>query len=165
MKRLNLIKPYDDEKLVWNESEGQYELTFEYCKSEFECNFRDDDTLKKRIKKNSRKVYRFIEYRVNQYNKPIVVGLLARTNEGRKFIFDILRTQFESDVETGYNDLSGTPAVNLANGQVIDRNELWKNQISVDAEQIFDNSSTYFGINLGYQGVFPPYFFILFRNV
>ena len=166
MKQLKVLdKPYDDEKMKWNEEEGQYVLTFEYAKENYEPNFKDDNTLKRRLKKNSRVVYDFISSRINSYNKPLVIAILSRTEEGRKFIFKLLRTQFESDVDSGYNDLGISPAVNLANGQVIPREEILRNTVSVDTEKVWDNNQEYFGINIAYQGMFPPYYFYLFRNL
>lgn len=165
MKKLHGITPYNDNKLVWNENTEQYELAFEFCKEEYPNNFKDDDTLKSRIKKNSRIVYRFITSRVNQYNRDIVNAVLRKTEEGRKFIFELLSTQFESDVDSGYNDLSMSPAINLANGQIIPREEISRNTVSVATEQAWDNSQAYFGINLGYQAQFPYYYFLYLRNL
>ena len=165
MRRLTPTQPRDDDKLVWNADRGEYELNFEYCKREFDQTFQDDDTLKRRIKKNSRTVYRFIDNRVNQYNRPIVVALLSRTEEGRKFIFELLSTQFESDVDSGYNDLTGISAVNVANGQIIPREEIQRNTVSVATEQVWDNSQAYLGINIGYQGQFPPYYYLFIRGL
>lgn len=165
MNKLKGIKPYNDNKLVYNDITNEYELAFEFCKEEYPNNFVDDATLKARIKKNSRVVYRFINNRVNQYNKPTVFKILGRTEEGRNFIFDLLRTQFESDVETGYNDLSGVPAINTSNGQIIPREEILRNIVSIATEQVWDDSSTYFGINIGYQGRFPSYYYLYVRGL
>ena len=165
MKQLTTIKPYSDEKLTWNETLKQYELAFKFCKAEYPSNFADDDTLKRRIKKNTRNVYRYVEYHVNSYNKKIVNAIISHTEEGRQFIFDLLSTQFESDVDSGYNDIGDTSAINVANGQIIDRNEIRRNLVSVATEEVFDNSQSYFGINIGYQAPFPSYYFILLRNL
>lgn len=163
MKTLTKIKPYSDSKLKWDEESKQYILTIEYFKDNFDDNFVDDGVLVKRLKKNSRKIYRFIRNRVNSRNLQLVENLLATTEQGRQFMLEILSTQMEADAETGFNDLSSTPAVNLSNGQVIDRNEFYKNQVSVDAEQVFDDSDSYFGFRIGYQAPFPPIFFTLFK--
>lgn len=165
MINLKKINPYNDEKLTWNENAKQYELAFEFCKEEYPENFRDDDVLKARIKKNSRLVYRFIISRVNQRNRNIVDLLLSRTEQGREFIFKMLSTQFEADVETGYNDLADTPAINVANGQILPREEIKRNEVSVATEDEFDNNQTYFGINIGYQAQFPSYYFLLAGNL
>lgn len=165
MNKLTPIKPYNDDKLVWNDKNNEYELSFEYCKEEFEDNFADDEILKKRIKKNSQVVYRFIKNRVNQYNRPVVNAILSKTEEGRNFIFELLRTQFESDVDTGYNDLTNVSAINIANGQVLPREEILRNSVSVATESEWDNSSSYFGFNIGYQGQFPYNYFIFARSL
>ena len=169
MKKLTPITPYDDDKMVWNESEGQYELKPSYCLNEFDVNFINDDNehtvLQKRIKKNSRIVYRFIKNRVNSYNRLLVLKIINKTEEGRDFIFNLLNTQFESDVDSGYNDLGNAPAINLSNGQVLPREELVRNAVSVATELEWDNNNEYFGINLGYQAQFPPFYFLMLRGL
>lgn len=165
MKKLNAQAPYDDDKLVWNKETNQYELAFEFCKSEYDQNYIDDETLKKRIKKNSRVVYRFIANRVNSFNRILALTMINKSKEGRDFIFNLLRTQMESDVDSGYNDLTNNPAVNLANGQILPREELLRNAVSVATEQEWDNNQLYFGINLGYQAQFPSYYFLFVRNL
>lgn len=165
MKKLTPISPYSDSKLYYNETTKQYELTFEFVKAEYDDNFRDDETLKKRIKKNTRTVYNFVKYRINSYNRPIVDIILNKTQQGRDFIFDLLRAQFESDVDSGYNDIGIQAPINTANGQIIPREEIRKNLVSVETEQIFDNSQDYFGLNIGYQGVFPSNYFTIVRTL
>lgn len=163
MKTLHRIKPYPDNDLTWNEKTKQYELTLQYCKDNFDDNFRDDGVLQKRIIKNSRKIYRFIYYHVASFNKRVVDVVLNGTQEGRDFLKEILSVQMEADIETGFNDLSSTPAINLGNGKDIDRNELYRNQICVDAEQVFDTSDRWFGFRIGYQAPFPAIYFVHFK--
>lgn len=165
MKRLTSIKPYNDEKMIWNDTTKEYELSFEFCKKEYPQNFADDDILKQRIKKNSRAIYRFIYSRIKQFNRPVVEVLLSRSEEGRNFIFELLRTQFESDVDSGYNDLTNVSAINVANNQILPREEIYRNRVSVATEEVWDNSFTYFGFNIGYQGNFPNYFFLMARGL
>ncbi len=163
MKQLHKIKPYSDNELVWNENTKQYELTLEYFKSNYDDNFADDEETKKRLKKNSRLIYRFIKYRTCSYNRRIVDKVINYTQEGRNFIKEMLSTQMESDVETAYNDLSKIPAINVANGQVIDRNLLHANEVSVPTEEIWDSSDDWFGFRLGYQAPYPPIYFVMFK--
>lgn len=163
MKQLHKIKPETNEELRWDADHNQYVLTIEYFKNNFDSVFTDDEELRKRLEKNSRKIYRFIRNRVYSRNRPIVDKVINYTQEGRDFIKELLTTQIEADAETGFNDLSSTPAVNLSNGQVIDRNELYRNQVSVDTEQVFDDSDAYFGFRIGYQAAFPPIYFVLFK--
>lgn len=169
MIKLTPVAPYNDDKMIWNDTTKQYELKLSYCKEEFDIAFLNDDSedtlLQKRIKKNSRVIYRFVENRVNSYNRLLVLKLINRTEEGRKFIFNLLNTQFESDVDSGYNDLTNSTAVNLSNGQIIPREELYRNAVSVATEQEWDNNQTYFGINIGYQAQLPSYYFLLARGL
>lgn len=163
MKQLHRIQPYSDSALEWNAEMQQYVLTIEYFKNNFDSVFADDGELVKRLKKNSRLIYRFIRNRTYSRNRPIVDKVLKNTQEGRNFIKEMLTTQIEADAETGFNDLSSTPAINVANGQVLDRHELERNQVSVDTEQVFDDSDAYFGFRIGYQAAFPPIYFMLLK--
>ena len=132
---------------------GMYILTKEFVKNELEVHYKDDETLDKRIKANSRKIYNYIYSHSYSANRPLIEKLLNNTPEGYKFLKDVLLSQMEADLETGYNDLTKQPAINMANFNTIDRNLLFINQISPDTEQILDNSRAYFkGINILYQG-------------
>ena len=155
MKALIFIKPYSDDKLTYDEMSNQYKLTVEYCKSLFESTFKNDQILERRIEKNSDKIYNFIFSRVNSSNKDVVEKILSSTEQGRNFMLKLLTTQMEADVQSGYNDLTLAPAVNVANGQVIPREELQRNQVIVDVEQLLNCSSRYLGINIWYAARFP----------
>ena len=155
------IKPYSDETLTYNETTSQYELTMEYVKDNFEVTFKNDEVLKKRIKKNSRNIYRFIINRGHTANSEVIKFLLNKTEEGRRFLIEVLSTQMEADLASGYNDMGDTPAVNLNNGQVIDRAELIRNQVSVNTEELINNSASYFGISIIYQAPYPYGLFLI----
>lgn len=165
MIKLTPVTPYTDSKMVWNDTTNQYELDINFCKDEFDINFRDDDVLEKRIKKNTRIIYRFITNRMNSFNRLLGLALINKTEQGRNFIFEMLRTQFESDADIGYNDLANSTAINLSNGQVLPREEIDRNTVSVATEQVWDSNQVYFGINLGYQAQFPPYYQLMLRNL
>lgn len=156
---VNKVEPYSDELLKWDEVNKRYELAFEYVKANFDTNFRDDKVLKRRITKNSRVVYNFIYYRSNTKNRVVVEWLLNKTKEGREFLLQALSSQFEADVESGYNDLGDVAPINVANGNIIDRNQIIANQVSTNTEQIIDDNSRYFGINIVYQAQFPWIYF------
>lgn len=161
MKTLNTITPYSDNDLTFDESLGMYLLTIQKVKSVYDNNFQDDQTLLKRIKKNSRKVYNFIYYRGFSANKKAITFLLNRTKEGREFILGVLLEQMEADLESGYNDLSSSPAVNISSGQVIEREHLAQNQVSVDTEQLIENSAYYFGVPITLRAPFPWRYFLV----
>lgn len=156
MKKLNYIEPRTDSILKWNETTKRYELTLEFVKQEMDVNFADDGILEKRIKKNSRKIYNYIKYRSYSGNYQFLEKLLNHTEEGREFLRDVLLEQLEADNETGFNDLSSQPAINIGSGQEISRESLQANQISVDTEQIIDRNADYFGFNICVMTKFPP---------
>ena len=149
--------PYDDENLIFDQD--MYVLTLTAVKKEFDNPFNDDGILEKRLKKNSRKIYNYIHHRGHSKNRFVVDKLLNHTKEGREFIFKVLMAEIEADLESGYNDTSIIPSVNSSNGQIIERNELRRNQICIDAEQLIEDSSSIFGVNLVYQGIYPQLIF------
>ena len=157
MKITVIAKPYDDEVMDFNETSGRYELTMQYVKDNFTINYLDDKVLEERIKKTTRKIYNVIYARSNTANKGVIDFMLHRTQQGRVFLHDLFYEQLETDLQTGYNDLSSMPAINYAKGNIIPREEQIRNQISVDTEQILDRSEEYFGINIMYASVFPFY--------
>ena len=158
MKALKYITPYSDDSLKYDEDLNQYYLTREYCKSAYNTTFKNDQILDRRIDENSDLVYDFIFSRVNSSNVQVVEKILSSTEQGRAFMFKLLSIQMEADIETGYNDLTLQPAVNVANGQVIPREELQRNQVVVRVEQLLDQSARYLGINIWYAAKFPPQF-------
>lgn len=156
MKTLTYIQPSDTDYLKWNEKTKRYELSREFVKNEMNVNFADDGVLDNRIRKNSRKIYNYIKHNSYTANHPFIEKLLNNTKEGQEFLKDVLLEQLEADNETGFNDLSSQPAVNISSGQIIDRDELQRNQISVDTEQLIENNADYFGFNICIMTKFPP---------
>lgn len=157
MKNLTFKQPYSDEFLIWNSQTKKYELSLQFVKSELgDVHFADDGVLEKRIKKNSRKIYNYIKYHSYSGNSYFIDVLLNKTQEGREFIKEVLLEQMEADNETGYNDLSSQPAINISNGQEISRESLQANQISVDTEQLIERNADWFGFNICIMTRFPP---------
>ena len=156
MKALNFIQPYNDDSLEYDELTNQYKLTRQYCNNAYESTFKNDQILDQRIEQNSDLVYEFIFSRVNSSNHQIVEKILSSTEQGRAFMLKLLSIQMAADVQSGYNDLTLAPAVNVANGQIIPREELQRNQVVVRVEQMLENSARYLGINIWYAAKFPP---------
>lgn len=152
---ITTIKPYSDDKLFWNETTGRYELSFEYVKSNFDINFKNDAELKKRLSQNSRLIYNFILYNCNTRNKAVVEWALNKTPKGREFLFDVLLEQFDADNDSGYNDLVKISPINVSNGQVIDRGLILQNLVSVNTQIVIDRNAEYFGFNILYAGQLP----------
>lgn len=154
--------PYNDNQLEFNVNSGRYELTIEYVKDNFEITFKDDGVLSARIKKNSRKIYNYIYSHSHSLNKEIVEKFINHTEQGRKYLLDCLTEQMEADLESGYNSFSNQPNINH---QSSFREEQYKGQVSVDAEQVLDRSANYFGINILYQEPLPAYVFLVARGL
>lgn len=165
MSRLNFIKPYDDDKLHYNKDSGVYELTQEFVKKEYDNNWNDDKVIERRIKQNSRIVYDFIYSSGYSGNRRISKMLLNKTKEGRDFIFECLKAQYDADNENGYNDLSKQTPIDLVGGKNVNRDDIRANIISVGTEMIIDESSSYFGISIIYQGPYPYSYQLLFNSI
>jgi hypothetical protein len=155
-------KPYSDNKLVFNQTTGRYELALQFLKDEFGSAYKDDHEAERRIKLNSRVVYTYINLHIANPNRFVVNFLLHRTEEGRKFLIDLLKEQQYADMQTGYNDMLYQPAISFT-GQDKDRNQIRQNALCVAAEEIWQNSPAYFGVNIGYIGQLPPYYYMLAR--
>ena len=153
--KLQKIEPYSDADMGYDPDAEMYVLTFEWAKANLPNTFKDDDVLKKRLVKNSQKVYRALRYRGFSANWRYALPIANKTEEGRNYIFDLLRAQMEADAESGFNDLTLTPAINVSNGQIIDRELLFANDLSVDAEIIMDSSQGYFGFPLPCRTAYP----------
>ena len=155
--KVTIVNPTtpNTQDLVWNKQTGRYELSVECVKSNFENNFKDDGILQKRITKNSRVVYNQILSRTYSQNKSVVNFFLNRTEEGHRFLKDILLTQMESDMTFGTNDLGNTPLVNTTTGGHIDRNVVRENILTVNAENVLYDCESYFGFNLFVMTLLP----------
>lgn len=138
-------EPFTDDIMEWDGN--QYVLTRQFIKKNYDTAYRDDAVLDRRRKKNSRVVYSVITARLAQVNTKMGLWLLSHTEEGRTFMRDILAEQMEADLDGGYNDLGLTSAINVANGQVIDRDEITKNLLCVNASMMMESATNYFPFN------------------
>lgn len=165
MKTLEIIKPYDDNTLEFNQETGRYQLTLKYVKTLRDAlPYKTDRIAQQRIKQNSLRVYNYIVLHSNAVNRQAVILLLNRTEEGRKYLIEVLTSQMEADLEYAYNDLMVRPLINATNGQSGDRDQYRQNAISLETEMLIEDSVGYFGINLTYMGMFPPYLLNLARE-
>lgn len=164
MKQITLLsQPYSDDNLEWNPNSGRYELTLQFLKDQFGESYKNDEVAKRRLKLNSQVVYYYINAHVASWNREVVNFLLHKTEEGRKFLLEILSAQIYADLQTAYNDTMFISPINF-NGQDKDRNEIRRNALCLAAEDVFQNSDTFFGIRIGYQGQFPPFFYLFVRQ-
>jgi len=163
---LEIITPRDDDKLEWNNELKRYQLTLQYVKTLFDgaLPFRNDGIAKRRIKENSTRVYSFLHTHCYSANRLAVNLLLNRTEAGRNFLIEVLTTQILADAEYGYNDLMVRPLLNTNANTILDRDEVRRNALSLETEMLIDDSVSYFGINLTYMGMFPPYLLNLARE-
>ena len=165
MRNLTTITPYSDTSLKYDENTERYYLTIEYCKEAYEFTLKSDKVLEREIERNTDNVYDYIFSRVNTRNQKVVEFLLNRTEEGRKLILKALDYQMEANMESGINSTGKVPLVNPSNGQILPREEVMRNQVTVEVERLLNNANLYLGVNIFYQGIFPPYFLNLYKGV
>jgi len=152
-KLVKVANPYNDNELEFNQTTGRYQLTLAGVKSLFDvCPIRSDAVVLRRASETSRLIYNYILGRCYSGNQEIVRYLLNYTENGRAFLKEVLAIQVEADFNTGLNSLGKLPAINVANGQTLDREQIRLNQVCVQAEDEIRLSQTFFaGINLLYQ--------------
>jgi len=162
MENLTILKnPYDDEVLVFNNETGRYELTLEETKKLFDVMpTKNDSILRRRIKDNSRLIYQYLVNHSCTANRQVINFMINRTEQGRKFIHDVLIAQIESDLEFGTNSLGKIPTVNIQSGQVADRYAVRENMVCLNAESVIDDSVNYFGFNICYMQPYPSGIFM-----
>ena len=166
MKTLNIItQPYDDETLVYNVETGRYELTLAEVKTLVDAMpFKNDNIVKRRIKENSRVCYNYLINHSNTANRQVINFMINKTEEGRKFIHELLVAQMESDLEFATNSIGRMPTVNVQSGQVMDRYAIRENQLCLNAENVVDDSVNYFGFNICYMSPYPSGIFLYVYN-
>ena len=166
MKNLSIyLEPKNDEKLEWNANTGRYQLTMAYVKTlTDEIQIKNDSVLQRSIKQTSTRVYQWIIAHSNTANRQVIDFLLNHTEEGRKFLVEVLTAQMESELDWATNDLLVRPVVNVSNGYEGNRDLFMRNGISIECEQLIDDSVHYFGINLTYMQPLPWFYFNLVRQ-
>ena len=144
MKEL-VIKDYQGTDLEWNENTGRFQLTVKYVKSLRDAMpYKNDSILKQRIKQTSLHVYNYIFNNSASVNRPVINFLLNKTENGYKFLLEVLTAQIEADMDWAYNDLIVRPVINASNGQTGDREQFRLNAISIECEEIIKDSIGYY---------------------
>lgn len=140
MTSLKIIETYNDEYLEYDKVHQEYELTLSIAKTYVGNVYKDDNELKRRIKLNSMIVYNYIYNHGNTNNKKYTRFILNRTEQGRNFILRCLESQLIADSKSGYNDLGSENLIDVATGNVIDREKIRQNLVSVNTEELIVNS-------------------------
>lgn len=166
MKIQVLKKPYTDSNIEWNEETARYQLTVEFVKRMYDvCPIRNDSILQRKIKNVSRDIYHYIYTRCHTANRQVVNFLINNTENGRKFLQEVLECQMESELEYAYGDIIKVPVINVATGQEGNREAYKENAVSIATQQVLEDSAAYFaGINLFLQAPYPPMIFIAFNK-
>ena len=166
MKDLIILeKPQDNEFLEWNNDTMRYQLKLSYVKSLRDVlPYKSDKVAQQRIKQTSLRVYNYIVNHSNSANRQVLDFLLNKTENGKEFLKEVLTSQIEADMEYGYNDLMVRPALNASTNSMLDRDAIRLNAISLETEEIINDSVGYFGFNLCVLVPFNWYLFDLARK-
>lgn len=140
MNVLKFVKPYDDDALKFDKVNDRYELTISYTTNLVQNPYTDTSEMERRIKLNSMIVYNYIYNHGNTCNKKYTRFILNHTIQGRKFILQCLESQIIADSKSGLNDLGSENLVDMASGNVIDREKIRENLVSVNTEELIVNS-------------------------
>lgn len=156
----------DEKKIQWNPDIQRWELTLEYVKTLVDaCPYKTDSVAKRRIAKTSVRIYNWIIRNSASVNRQVIDFLLNKTENGQRFLIEVLAAQMEADMEYGYNDLVVRPVINAQNNNNGNRDEIILNAISMEAELLIaDCSLKYFGFNICYMDALPWYLFDLARK-
>ncbi len=137
---LKILEPFNDDLLEYDKANEVYVLTLSIAYTLIGNVFKDDKELQRRLKLNSIIVYNYIYNHGNTNNKKYTRFILNNTEQGRKFIYRCLESQIIADAKSGYNDLGSENLVDMQSGNVIDRNKIRENLVSVNTEEIIINS-------------------------
>ena len=151
-----IIKPYTDNKLVWDNERHQYNLALSYAKNfMLTLPYGSDQIAERELKNHARVLYNYIFNRINGRNRPIVEFCLNCTEKGRKLILEALESVLRADCSGGYNDNAIQNPIDFNSGNVIDRYNILGNIVNVECEIILENSETQLGLNILYRSVYP----------
>lgn len=168
MKTLKYLQqPYTDERLEFNKDTFRYQLTLNYLKSLRDSDslpYKSDSYAKRRLQDTSQRVYKYIITHSHTANRQVIDFLLNHTENGRLFLIEVLTAQIEADMQSAMNDIVRLPNVNVANGQVLDREAFRDNRISIETEDVIDDSVNYFGVNICCLMPYHPFYFNLVRQ-
>ena len=91
--------------------------------------------------------------------------MINNTESGKRFIHDLLFTQFEADCESGYNDLGTQPYVDAKNKQSLKRDDVEEQMLSLNTLQIIDSCASYFnGLNIMCKCAYPRSVYLRFME-
>lgn len=140
---LEIIEIYNDDQLEWNSTTKQYRLTLNAIREIVGNAFRNDEVARQRSILNSANVYSYIYNRGATANKKYTEFIINHTKQGRELIFQALMYQIMADSQNGYNDIVNQNPIDFGNGSVIDREQIRRNKVAINVEDLLDNSQAY----------------------
>lgn len=129
--------------MTYDLTNHRYTLIAQYCSDIANLSdvYADQNSIQKTLNSISRTIYNWIYSRIPLRNKDYVEYLLAKHDDCIRAVYDAMRAQLEADISSGYNDIKNQPALNFATGMNIGREEIKKNLVCVEAQNILESCS------------------------
>lgn len=155
---IKIIKPYDDANFVYSRTKHRYVPT-KALVTELGGQYKNDTIALRRLESISKAIYRYIYEHGNSANRYYVEFLINCTEEGRQMLFEAMQEQLVADIDNGYEDGAKQNLIDFSNGNIIDREQVKKNRLSIDAESVIH--SGLLPVNILYAGAFAvaPYYY------
>jgi hypothetical protein len=133
-----VIKPFNDNKLLYDRETHRYILNYTGVGEHVDAGQAYGSIEKQRAKMSqiSRTIYNYIYYTTNEKNRDYVELKLATESTLRNVIYEAMLSQLLADVESGADSVKNQTAVNMETGNIMDRTQLMRNIISIEAEMI-----------------------------
>lgn len=158
---MKLIKPYSDDKMIYDFDEHRYILTLEYVEDKTGVNL--VEKLQTSASDNPQKVAEFFLDRVSSEiynwiyqhntNNTMQEYYLAKIESTRNIIRKAMLEQVMYMLTNGAISLYS--GVNIVNGQIMDRKAMQNSSIGINVERILDTIIPEIGIAITYQGWLP----------
>ena len=155
---IQIIKPYDTADFKYNRSKHRYVLDKTVITA-LGGQYKNETIATRRLESISKAVYRYIYEHGNSANRYYVEFILNCTREGREMLYNAMYEQLTADVDNGYEDGAKQNLIDFATGNIIDREQVKKNRLAIDAE--CEIHSGILPINILYAGAFAvaPYYY------
>lgn len=129
--------------MTYDKATHRFTLIPQYCSDIANLSevYADQNSIQKTLNSISRTIYNWIYSRVPVSNKNYIEYLLAKHPDCILAVYEAMKSQLEADVSSGYNDIKNQPAINFQTGMNIDRNDIKRNLVCIEAQNILESCS------------------------
>jgi hypothetical protein len=136
--------------MTYDLNNHRYVLKAQYCSEIANLSevYADQSAIDKTLKSISRTIYNWIYSRIPVCNKNYIEYLLAKHEDCIRALYEAMLAQLEADISSGYNDIKNQSAINFSTGMHLDREEIRKNLVCIEAQNILEGCA----FNMFYAG-------------